>query len=441
MSEPGTRGRRSSLGRVLVVSFAGVAVAGVALTALITIVLARAGAPGRAIAELRSEATSGAELAAGLPCDVGPRPGGQLARELGPRARFVPDDAPRGRFPAAGFPEDEGEATVGGRDVLYSSARATLCGRPGTLYVTRPSTDVPILPDGFGSRLILAAIAAVLISMLVAYPLARRLAQPLAELARTARAFARGSREPAPPRAADPAEVADLKHAMDDMMSDLASAKDREKAFLLSVSHELRTPLTAIRGYGEALADGATSKPREAGAVVVRESQRLERLVQDLLDLARLEAGEFSVHRTDVDLREVAEDVRRGLQPFASDNRLAVEVEGDGAHVVATDRDRVHQILANLVENALRVSAAGTTVVIETGPRMLAVRDRGPGIDEADLGRAFERFYLWTKYKGERRVGSGLGLAIVAELAKRLDAEVTVRSQDVGSRFEITFTA
>jgi two-component system sensor histidine kinase BaeS len=173
--------------------------------------------------------------------------------------------------------------------------------------------------------------------------------------------------------------------------------------------------------------------------VVVRESQRLERLVQDLLDLARLEAGEFSVRPVDVDLGMVAADVARGLRPFARENGLDVIVSGEADAAVRTDPDRVHQMLANLAENALRVSPPGTTVGIEVAPGLLAVSDRGPGLEGADLEHAFDRFYLWSKYKGERPVGSGLGLAIVGELARRLGAEVGVRSSSDGSRFEIRF--
>ncbi len=431
--------RRPSLGRVLILSFAAVAVAAVVLTAVITIVLARAGAPQRAIEQLRAEAANGAELAAGLPCDTGTRPAGQIARQLGQRARFVPDNAPRARI--AEFQGPEGRVQLGGRDVVYASARTTLCGRPGTLYVSRAASEVPVLPEGFASRLALACLVALAISALVAYALARRLSRPLRELAGSARAFARGSREPAVAAASDPSEVVELKGAFDGMMSDLESAKEREKTFLLNVSHELRTPLTAIRGYGEALSDGATRKPAEAGDVIVRESQRLERLVQDLLDLARLEAGEFSVRPVDVDLASVAADVARGVQPYARGHGLDVVVTGVARSSVHTDPDRVHQMLANLTENALRVSPPGSSVEIDVGDGVVAVSDRGPGLEGADLARAFDRFYLWSKYKGERPVGSGLGLAIVGELARKLGAEVGVRSSTDGSRFEIRFDA
>jgi two-component system, OmpR family, sensor kinase len=428
---------RPSLGRVLALAIGAVAVGAVVLTAVVTVSLARIGAPQRAIAQLRDEAQDAAGLAAGLPCDVGPRRGGAVARELGPRARFIPDDAPpRARFSA--FEGSEGRTTVGTRDVLYASSRATVCGRPGTMYVVRNADEVPALPEGFGPRLVLAALAALAVSLAVALGLARRLSRPLHDLAASARSFSAGGEAPRSD-ISDPREVADLKDAFGDMVSDLRSSQEREQNFLLSVSHELRTPLTAIRGYGEALADGTTKQPREAGEVVLRESRRLERLVQDLLDLARLSSQGFSVNEIDMDLEEVAGDVHRAFQPLAEENGLTLALTTQGSSVVRSDPDRVHQMLANLVENALRSSPPDGAVEIEVRPGVVAVHDSGPGLEESDVEHAFERFYLWRKYQGSRPVGSGLGLAIVGELSRRLGVEVAVGSDKDGSTFEIRF--
>ena len=318
-----------------------------------------------------------------------------------------------------------------------------MCGRPGTLIVFEAVQDTPALPEGFAARLIVAALAGLLVSAGVAFALARRMSRPLGELARSARSLATGEvRSVGASSPGDPAEIADLKDAFDGMVNDLRAAREREESFLLSVSHELRTPLTAIRGYGEALADGTTQRPRQAGAVIARESQRLERLVQDLLDLARLQTGEFSVHPHSVDITDVAHSVAEALRPAADDGGVRIEVDADGAVMAHTDSDRVHQMIANLVENAIRVTPQGGTVAVEAKDGVIAVVDSGPGIEQPDLAHAFERFYLWSRYKGERPVGSGLGLAIVGELARRLDMTVTVRSTPgEGSRFELRFDA
>jgi len=187
------------------------------------------------------------------------------------------------------------------------------------------------------------------------------------------------------------------------------------------------------------LADGTSSDARKAGTVVVRESQRLERLVGDLMDLARLESGEFSVHPVDVDIQGIAAGVAESLSKIAEDAGVALRVDGSPGTRVRTDPDRVHQMVANLVENALRVTPDGGSVRIEVSPGVIAVTDSGPGIDERDLEHAFERFYLWRKYRGDRPVGSGLGLAIVGELAAKLGVTLDVRSGPDGTRFELRF--
>jgi two-component system sensor histidine kinase BaeS len=422
-----------TLRRVLALAIGGVAVAAVVLTALLTVGLSRFGVRQRTIGELSREVSSLSDLAAGVPCTVGIQV--QLRRELGPGVRFVPNGALRPLRRLATAPT--GTVTLGGRRLIYASQPAAICGRQGTLYVLRAASDVPPLPEGFAAWLALAGLIALLGSLVVAYLLARRLSKPLGELASSAHALARGEGRPSPPVPGDPAEVVEVKEAFANMTTDLKSARQREKSFLLSVSHELRTPLTALRGYGEALADGTATDTQKAGGVVVRESQRLERLVGDLMDLARLESGEFSVHSADVDLLSVAREVVDALSPVAADEGVTLRVDGS-ASGVQTDRDRLHQMLGNLVENALRVTPKGGGVIVEVSSGTVAVRDSGPGLEPQDLERAFERFYLWRKYRGDRPVGSGLGLAIVGELAQRLGVDLSVRSED-GTTFALRF--
>ncbi len=424
---------RPSLRRVLLLSIVGAAVGAVVLTALVTVGLTRIGAAQRAIDALRAEATSAAEVASGLPC-TDARPAA-IVRQLGARVRFVPDGS---RRPLAGVAETEGRTLLAGRAVYFASAPASLCGRTGRIFVFTKATDAPALPAGFGPRLLLAALIALAGSAAIAYALARRMSRPLRELAEAARSFE------VPPRPADsdPREVAELKESFAEMVTDLQDVRQREKAFLLSVSHELRTPLTAIRGYAEALADGTARRTKQAGEVVLSESKRLERLVQDLLDLGRIEAGEFSVDRRPVDLGEVALSVVDALRPAAKERDVRLAVDAPAPSVVTTDPDRVHQMVANLVENAMRLTPSKGTVEIAVRDHELTVRDEGPGLDAQDLEHAFERFYLWRRYRGDRPVGTGLGLAIVAELARRLGVRMEIGSEKgSGTTFEMHFDA
>ena len=179
----------------------------------------------------------------------------------------------------------------------------------------------------------------------------------------------------------------------------LARARNLERQFLLSVSHELRTPLTSIRGYADAVADGATDDVRGAVAVIGAEARRLERLVEDLLDLARLDAKRFSLKPTLVDCVDVVAGVADGFRPEAEAAGLQIVTalpEAPGtALLVTADPDRLAQIVANLVENAFKHADRRIVVGAErdNGWCALSVVDDGPGIAPADLPHVFERHF------------------------------------------------
>jgi two-component system sensor histidine kinase BaeS len=171
----------------------------------------------------------------------------------------------------------------------------------------------------------------------------------------------------------------------------LAAARAPERDFLLSVSHELKTPLTAIRGYAEGLAEGAF-EPEETARVIRVEGERLERLVRDLLDLARMNRAEFSVRSEPVDLGEVAREIvhRHG----AKARELGVELTAAAEESwVDGDGDRILQIASNLVENALRETPTGGAVTVSSTGAELVVADTGPGIAPEDLPHAVDRIY------------------------------------------------
>ena len=317
------------------------------------------------------------------------------------------------------------KAVQGTVDGNYFAAQPKL--NPGTLILLRPESTAGSLLSPYVWGLLIAAAAGGLLAALAAFLLARRISRPVDRIAAAARTLARGAHpEPVPVEGAT--EIATLAGAFNDLAAQLQQAQEAERNFLLSVSHELKTPLTAIRGYAEAVEDGAVD-PREAAATVASEARRLERLVKDLLDLARMHRTDFSVHNTEIDLAELAEDAVRRYGKQAHSFGVALWAVTESSAPAIADADRVLQVVSNLVENALRLTPAGGEVRVVAEPGLLRVEDTGPGLAKADTERAFERFYLHERYGLERKVGTGLGLAIVKELTLAMGGDVGVESR------------
>jgi two-component system OmpR family sensor kinase len=279
----------------------------------------------------------------------------------------------------------------------------------------------------FALALLIAALAGAALAGVAALLLSRRIAGPVHRVAEAARTLARGTR-PAPVPVEGAAELRTLALAFNDLAEQLARAREAERSFLLSVSHELKTPLTAIRGWAEALSEGAVDA-QDAAETVAAEAARLERLVRDLLDLARMNRTDFSVHPSDVDLAEVAADAVRRYQQQAAAFGVELTAVSDGPAPAVADADRALQVVSNLVENALRLTPRGGEVRVVTAPGLLRVEDTGPGLKPEDRTHAFERFYLHERYGRERPVGTGLGLAIVKELTQAMGGRVEVASE------------
>jgi two-component system OmpR family sensor kinase len=323
---------------------------------------------------------------------------------------------------AAGEPA-QGSLTLFGVDE-YFAARPV--GKQA-LVLLRPKSVTRSRWTPFVWGLLIAAAAGGLLAALAAFLLARRISRPVGRVAAAARSLARGTHPEAVP-VEGAAELALLASSFNALADQLRRAQEAERNFLLSVSHELKTPLTAIRGYAEAVEDGAIDA-REAAATVAQEAARLERLVRDLLDLARMNRTDFSVHNAEIDLAEVAEDAVRRYQQQADAFGVRLVLLADGPAPADADADRVLQVVSNLVENALRLTPAGGEVRVVAEPGLLRVEDTGPGLEDEDRRHAFERFYLHERYGRERTVGTGLGLAIVKELTQAMGGTVDVASR------------
>jgi two-component system sensor histidine kinase BaeS len=315
--------------------------------------------------------------------------------------------------------------------------------------------QVGLLPLGrSGPFLLVAAGVAAAVAAAVALWLARRLTRPLQAMEHTTRAIAGGdlgARVGGMVEADD--ELARLGAAIDTMAAELERAAGQERAFLMSVSHDLRTPLTSIRGYAEAVAEGTAHDDetrRRAAAIIGSEARRLERLVADLLDLARLDAREFSLHPRSVDAAVVVAGAAEALRPAAAEAGLALVVlPAPGPLPAELDPERLAQVVANLVENALKYATTTVEVgVVDTPPGVeISVVDDGPGVDPADLPHVFGRLYTSGRSasgatpnpRAARKVGTGLGLAIVAQLAAAMGGTATAgRTPEGRTRFTVS---
>ena len=304
--------------------------------------------------------------------------------------------------------------------------------RGGAVVLATSARDVDRAIDKQRRRLLLALALGLLVALAVGVVVANYLGRPLARLAATARRMGGGARGAALPESGtrEVAEVADALHQLD---LALQTSEERQRRFLLSVSHELRTPLTAIRGYAESLVDGATA-PHEVPAVgetMVRESQRLQRYVDDLLALARLEADDFDFRTGPVDVAELVDQAGAAWTDRCTRAGLRLVVERPAEPlVIDSDAVRIRQVLDALADNAVRVCPAGASVVLAVAGAAhrvrLEVRDSGPGLSPADAEVAFEPGVLHDRYAGQRPGGHGLGLAIVHRLVARLGGSVEV---------------
>ncbi len=220
--------------------------------------------------------------------------------------------------------------------------------------------------------------------------------------------------------------------------------------FVANASHELRTPLTSIRGFVEALEDGAVNEAETAqrflGKIRVH-ADRMAALVEDLLELSRLESGERPPHWEQVMPADVVEDVVVSFSGLAGRKEIALKRADGGAPPVVTDADRLRRILENLVENAVKYTPAGGRVEVRSDPGpdggvVMEVKDDGPGIGAEHLPRIFERFYRVDKARSRELGGTGLGLAIVKHLAEGMGAFVSVESElGRGTSFRVTLPA
>jgi two-component system sensor histidine kinase BaeS len=307
------------------------------------------------------------------------------------------------------------------------------------LIVAKPKDELRSAWVTLLSRLAMAFLVALVVVGGLALYLSRRITGPVLALSEAADEVARGNYDVDVPRVPGGGEIGHLADRFREMTSRLAEAEELERNFLMSVSHELRTPLTAIRGHVAALREGVVTDPElvsESLGVVAEEADRLGRLVNDVLDLAKLDAHRFTVLTEEVDMARVLE---RAYATFADEARrreIEYTQDPDGAPVIVSDGDRVLQIISNLLSNAFRWTPDGGRIELA-----LRARNGGVAVDVADTGPGIaieERERIFRPFWSTDGRGTGLGLPIARELAVALGGRIELDSVvGEGSRFRL----
>lgn len=310
----------------------------------------------------------------------------------------------------------------------------------GWLVVAKPVTELREQWLTLLGRLALALAVGIGLAGVLFWWLSRRLTEPVLTLTRATQDVAAGRYDVEIPDARGSDEISLLSDRFRRMVAKLAEGEQLKRSFLMSVSHELRTPLTAIRGHVEALREGIVSEPEGVASsldVIASEADRLERLVGDVLDLAKLQAHRFTVRQEEVDLGRVLDHAYSAFAEEARRREIDYRLNADTEFpVIVSDGDRVLQVISNLLSNAFRWTPDGGQIALGLAQANGAVRvdvaDSGPGISGEDRDRIFEPFI------SHDIDGTGLGLPIARELALALGGRIELESAPgQGSRFRL----
>jgi len=305
------------------------------------------------------------------------------------------------------------------------------------------------LDESLWPALLAGAGAALLAAMLVASILGRRILRPIDELRAAARQMAAGDYSVQVPVPTE-IELASLADDVNQLGAHLAATEQRRTQLLSEVTHELRTPITVIRGHMEGLIDGVIEPSDEVYVTIVDEAARMQRLVDDLSMLSRADEGTLDLDLADLDIGALAAVVADRLRPqFDHEHVVLQTVRPDSPITVRGDADRLMQVFANLLGNALGHTPAGGSVTIRTGRdggvAWVDVTDTGPGVPEGEQERIFERFYrgAGTATGRPARAGRGIGLTIARSLARAHggDVRVSAAKTGAGATFRVTIPA
>ena len=351
------------------------------------------------------------------------------------------------RFPQVGANSNIGQFTDAGEEWIFVQQQLRVgalgAGGQGLIVVARPRAVFADAVRALLPSLVIAGLIAAGFALVVAGLLARTITRPLRELAAKVGAFAAGDHRARVPLAG-PSEVRELGGAFNDMATEIERARNSEQAFLADISHELRTPLTSIQGFAQAIVDGEARGEgvQRAGLIIQRESRRLVRMVEGLLQVAKLEAGAQPMAHDPVGAADLVRGAIAALDVQAKEAGVSFDIHTDPLPVVG-DADRLSQLFINVLDNAVKHSPRGSSVQVvgerANGEVIVRVRDQGTGLPVGTEMQLFARFW---RGDNAARNGAGLGLAIAQAIAQAHGGSIEARSvPDGGAEFAIRLPA
>ncbi len=337
--------------------------------------------------------------------------------------------------PAGLVRDKEGKAWLfAGRELPHQGWLWTLAKRPPRLKVIRN-----LFADEFLSLFTRTALLALGLAFLLAYAITRWVTAPLREITASAEALANGEMRSVPIRG--PSEVQSLGNAFNAMSQQVQASRQSQRDFVANVSHDLKTPITAIQGFAQALLDGTADTPetrRQAAQVIYDEAGRMYRMVMDLLELARFDAGTAKLKIAPLDMEQLLRRLLEHFAPLAEEKGVRLEFQPAGqTPLISADGDRLTRLFTNLLENALRYTPRGGTVTVNLSTQenmtCVTVEDDGPGIPREALPHIFERFYqVDTSRSGRQERGTGLGLSIAYEIVQAHGGQINAANRPEG---------
>lgn len=314
----------------------------------------------------------------------------------------------------------------------------------GIIYIYFPLAKISELASREVVLLFVSAFVFLLVMSFFVYKGIRHIMRPLNELQGAVENMSQGNYDTrVPVHSSD--EIGKLSGTFNKMAEAIQREDEAQKTFLATVSHELRTPISYVKGYSEAMQNGfiEEAQKEETIQLIVREANRMERLTNELLQLARTENEQEEINLYPIPLAETLREVERILMHQARKKAIALELVVDDALIVEADEVKLKQVFINIIENAINYSyeqsKVEVTAIEKDGFAQITVKDYGIGIPQADLPHVTERFYRVNKARSRADGGSGLGLSIVEQLLKQLQAKISIESEvEKGTIIKIT---